>query len=216
MQHFISWESWAPNKEMWRSYFLLSSNMDNQNACGRNAFLCLLEEQDLSSRRDHMGNQLHLALLLITWNGPWEWELSEHLPSLWNQQHRVVALPGTVLAGLRSLLSCPLPFPSFHPGLLPVEIEPMQTEPWSRPAACSDCLPWGAAGPHYAAAVSITKKEKSQLSIVLRTRTFASPGKQIANVWPTWSSWFMTGLSQEIFFKSQFYFIFFLQPLWWF
>lgn len=58
----------------------------------------------------------------------------------------------------------------------------MQTEPWSRPAACSDCLPRGAAGPHYVAAVSITKKEKSQLSMELRTRTFASPGKEIANV----------------------------------
>lgn len=110
---------------------------------------------------------LQLALQFITQHGPWEggsWS-SEHLPSLWNQQHCVVSLPGTVLAGVQSLFSCPLPFPSFHLGLLPAEIEPVQTDPWPRPAACSGCLPRGAAGPHYEAAVSITKKEKSQLSM---------------------------------------------------
>lgn len=85
---------------------------------------------------------------------------------------------------MKSLFSYPLSFPSFLHGLLPVEIEPMQTEPWSRPAACSDCIPGAAAGPHCVAAVSITKKEEFQLSMALRTRTFARPGKQIANVWP--------------------------------
>lgn len=144
---------------------------------------------------------LQLALQFITQHGPWEWGgwNSEHLPSLWNQQRCVVALPGTVLAEVKSLFSCPLPFPSFHPGLLPAEIEPMQTGPWPRPAACSGCLPRGAAGPHYEAAVSITKKEKSQLSMELRTRTFASSGMQIADAWPNWSSWWKTCLSKKTF-----------------
>lgn len=151
---------------------------------------------------------LQLALQFITQNGPWEgcsWN-SENLPSLWNQQHCAVALPDTVLAGVKSLFFCPLPFPSFHPGLLPAEIEPVQTDPWPRPAACSGCLPRGAAGPHCEAAVSITKKEKSQLSMELRTRTFTSSGMHISKAWPNWSPWWKARLTKETCSKSQFFF----------
>lgn len=126
---------------------------------------------------------LQLALKFVTQHGPWEegsWS-SVLLISQWWQMLSVVALPGTVLAGVKSLFSCPLPFPFFHPGPLPAEIEPVQTDPWPRPAACSGCLPRGAAGPHYEAAVSITKKEKSQLSMELRTRIFASLRMQVGN-----------------------------------
>lgn len=135
-----------------------------------------MEELNPNSRTGHAGNLFFLSAAVFAINnfawalGVGQLELTEHLPSLSNQQHCGFALPGTVLAGVKSLFSYPLPFPSLHPGLLPAEIEPMQTEPWSRPAACSDCLPRGAAGPHYVAAVSITKKEKFQLSMELRTR----------------------------------------------
>lgn len=116
---------------------------------------------------------LQLSLQLITLHGPWEWGSWNSLSICHHYQISSTvffALPGTVLEAVKSLFSYPLPFPSLHPRLLPTETEPMQTEPWSRPAACSDCLPRGAAGPHYVAAVSITKKEKFQLSMELRTR----------------------------------------------
>lgn len=61
----------------------------------------------------------------------------------------------------------------------------MQAEPWSHPAACSDCLSKGTAALLYVATVSIIKKEKSQLHVLLRSRTFARPGKQIADDWST-------------------------------